>query len=82
MNKELILNRLKQHIGEFLERDVSNLTPETRFAKAFDNLESLKLFEMIVYLEECFNIEFDEMILDKIETIADLVTYVEEKQPT
>ena len=66
-----------QYIGEYLETDVSHLQPESRVAFAVPGLDSFKLFEMILFLEDRFDIEFDENVMEKIDTMEDFVTHIE-----
>lgn len=66
-----------QYIGEYLETDVSHLRPDSRLAFAVPGLDSFKLFEMILYLEDRFDIEFDENVMEKIDTMQDFVNHIE-----
>jgi acyl carrier protein len=66
-----------QYIGEYLETDVSHLRPDSRVAFAVPGLDSFKLFEMILFLEDRFDIEFDENVMEKIDTMQDFVTHIE-----
>jgi acyl carrier protein len=66
-----------QYIGEYLETDVSHLRPDSRVAFAVPGLDSFKLFEMILYLEDRFDIEFDENVMEKIDTMQDFVGHIE-----
>ncbi|HYC88965.1 MAG TPA: acyl carrier protein [Thermoanaerobaculia bacterium] len=65
-----------RYIGEYLEQDVSHLRPESRVATAIPGLDSIKLFEMTLYLEDRLGVEFDETVMEHIETMQDLVDYV------
>lgn len=81
MEDEALFQQVVQHIGEYLERDVSHLTMDSRPATAISGLDSLKMFEMILYLEECFGVEFDESVMDRIDTMRDLVNYIKTLLP-
>ena len=81
MEDEDLFQQVVKHIGEYLERDVSHLTLDSRPATAIRGLDSLKMFEMILYLEECFGVEFDESVMDKIDTMRDLVNYIKTLLP-
>ena len=72
-----LFQQVVKHIGEYLETDVTHLKMESRVASAIPELDSLKLFEMILYLEDCFEIEFDESIIANIDTVQELVTYIQ-----
>ncbi|MAD37588.1 acyl carrier protein [Tistrella sp.] len=67
-------------IGEYLETDVSHLTPDSKLATSIDGLNSLKMFEMILYLEDCFGVEFDEAVMDRIDTLGGLVDHIREQR--
>jgi len=71
------LEKTLAHIGEYLEQDVGHLTPESRLDNAVPGLDSLKLFEMMLYLEECFSIDFEEGLIERLHTIGDLASYIE-----
>lgn len=66
-----------QYIGEYLETDVSHLRPDSRVAFAVPGLDSFKLFEMILFLEDKFDIEFGENVMEKIDTMEDFVNHIE-----
>ena len=72
-----LLGRTIRHIGEFLERDVSHLTLQSRLDSAVPGLDSLKVFEMMLYLEDCFGVDFDEQHLAQVRTLQDLLTLIE-----
>lgn len=75
-----LLGEVKTRMGEFAETDVSHLAPDSRIATAFPNLDSLQMYEMLVYLEETIGFEVDETVVDKFETLGDLVDYVYERK--
>lgn len=82
MQDQQLFDKIVGHIGEFIETDTSHLTMESRLATSIQGLDSLKMFEMILYLEECFGISFDEDVMDRIDTMGDLVSYVRERTET
>jgi acyl carrier protein len=82
MEQSLLFAKVVSHIGEFLEVDVTHLRPDSNLATALPNLDSLKLFEMMLYLEECFQLRFDEQVVSRLGTVAELVEYVTELQPS
>lgn len=73
---EALFQEVVRHIGEFLEVDTSHLKPESRLAGSIEGLSSLKLYEMMLYLEECMGFEFDEKVVDRIDTLQALVDYI------
>lgn len=77
MQDKECFEKVVQHIGEFLETDVSDLTPDSRLATSIEGLSSLKMAELLLYLEDCFGLEFDEAVMDKLDTMQDLVNYIQ-----
>ncbi|HEX8174140.1 MAG TPA: acyl carrier protein [Pyrinomonadaceae bacterium] len=77
MTEAEIFQKTVQHMGEYLERDIVHLSMDSRLDAIAPDMDSLKLFEMILYLEDCFNVDFDQSSLGNIETMRDLVTYIE-----
>lgn len=76
MADQALFEQVKKHIGEYLETDVSHVTGDSRLATAVAGLDSLKLFEMLLYLEECFGVDFDENAVEKVATLDELVDYI------
>lgn len=81
MDKDILFQRVVQHVGEYLETDVTHLTPDSRPATAVPGLDSLKLFEMVLYLEDCFGFQVDDSVMDHLETFGDLVDYIGRQLP-
>jgi len=80
MQDQNLFQKVVVHIGEFIEADVSYLTPDSRLATSIQGMSSLKMFELLLYMEDCFGIAFDESVIDKLDTMQDLVTYIRERQ--
>jgi acyl carrier protein len=80
MQDQKLFEKVVGHIGEFVEADVSYLTPESRLATSIQGMSSLKLFELLLYMEDCFGLEFNEAVMDKLDTMQDLVAYIRERQ--
>jgi acyl carrier protein len=75
-----LFDTVVRHIGAFLETDVSHLRPESRLASDIEGLSSLKLFELMLYLEDCVGFDFDEKVVDKIDTMQELIAYIKDRQ--
>jgi acyl carrier protein len=73
------LQDVVQYIGEYLETDVSYLNAESRLATAVSGLDSLKLFEMMLYLEDRLGVEFDDSVMEHLETMSALLTYINDR---
>ena len=77
---EAILERVKEVIGEQLGvEDLDTITLETTF---IDDLgaDSLDIVELIMALEEEFDMEIPEAEAEKISSVGDVVEYIEKNQ--
>jgi acyl carrier protein len=74
--RETMLEKIKEIVAESLNADVDTLTEETSFK---DDLgaDSLDLFEMVMAFEEEFEVEIPSEDLEQINTIGDVVKYLE-----
>lgn len=72
-----LFKQVVKHIGEYLESDVTHLEMNSRVASAIPELDSFKLFEMVLYLEDCFEVAFDESVMANIDTMQELVEYIQ-----
>jgi acyl carrier protein len=75
-----LFDRIVKHIGEFVERDVSHLTPQSHIGNSIEGMSSLKMIELLLYLEDCFGLDFDESVMDRLETMQDLENYIRDVQ--
>ncbi|MFF2480918.1 phosphopantetheine-binding protein [Paenibacillus sp. NPDC058071] len=80
MNREEILAALKTIIVENLEHSIPEDAGED--AKTLDdlNIDSIMMLQLIVYLEETFNVNVPDEEVDPayFETLGSLVTFVEQ----
>ena len=77
---EAIFERVKDVIGEQLGiDDLESITMETTF---IDDLgaDSLDIVELIMALEEEFDLEIPEAEAEKISSVGDVVEYINENQ--
>lgn len=71
------LEVLRQAMKKELGRDFGDITPATGFEDlAMDSLEAV---QMIMAIEEAFDIEIADEDVDNLKTIGDLVDYIEDK---
>ena len=82
MDRTVLFQRVVQHVGEYLETDVSHLTLDSHPAHALGGLDSLKVFEMLLYIEDCFGMHFDDSVIEHFETLGDLVDYIDQRLST
>ncbi len=80
MDQDSIEERLRRIISEQLGVDESQVVPSASFEEDL-NADSLDLVELIMSLEEEFNIEISEEDAEKIRTVGDANEYVQEHLP-
>ncbi|MBN2297067.1 MAG: acyl carrier protein [Deltaproteobacteria bacterium] len=73
-----VQQRIIELISEQLEKDISEISPEMSFA---DDLgaDSLDLVELIMTVEEEFNIEIPDEEAEKIKLVKDAIDYVKSR---
>lgn len=74
-----MFEKLQEIIAEKLSVEVSEITPESNFSEDL-GADSLDLFEVVMGIEEAFEISIDNEDLDQIKTVQDAMNYIEEKQ--
>lgn len=77
--KEAVFDKVKEIIVEQLGVEEDQVIPEASF---IDDLgaDSLDIVELIMALEEEFDLEIPDEDAEKISTVADAVTYIRENQ--
>jgi len=74
-----VYDRLKGIITEQLGVDEEEITPKASFVDDL-NADSLDLVELIMSLEEEFGLEISDEDAEKILTVQDATTYIEDHQ--
>ena len=74
-----IFETVKQITAEQLDIDENEITLETSFIDDLD-ADSLDIVELMMALEEEFDLEISEEDAEKIATVNDVVTYISEIQ--
>lgn len=72
-------DRLKKLIAEQLGVDESRVVPSASFTDDLD-ADSLDLVELIMSLEEEFNVEIPDEDAEKIVTVADALSYLQQRE--
>jgi acyl carrier protein len=75
--EENVLNQLKEIVVDKLGVEESAIVPEASFIDDL-NADSLDLVELIMSLEETFDIEIPDEDAEKIQTVGDAMAYLEE----
>lgn len=77
MTEEEIFEKVKDIIVEQLNVDVELIKPEATF---IDDLsaDSLDIVELIMSLEEAFDIDVPDTEAEKIVTVGDIIKYIKE----
>lgn len=72
-----VFERIRDLVADKLGVEPDEITMETSFA---DDLlaDSITLFELIMTIEDEFDIEVDDESIEQINTIGDIVNYLEE----
>ena len=74
-----MFEKIKEITADSLGADVNNLTAETSFKEDL-GADSLDLFEMVMALEEEFEVEIPTEDLENIKTIGDVEAYLQARQ--
>lgn len=71
------MKKVVGQIEEHFKTDLSHLTPDSRLSSSIPGLDSLKLLDMVIHLEDHFDIEFDDSKLENLVLVRDLVDYID-----
>ena len=74
-----MLEIIKEIVAEALGTEVSTLAADTSFKEDL-GADSLDLFEMVMTLEEEFDVEIPSEDLEEIKTIGDVEAYIQKLQ--
>ncbi|EMH08696.1 acyl carrier protein [Helicobacter pylori GAM246Ai] len=77
-NDTNLFETIRAVIAEQLGIDVSQVTPEAEFVKDL-GVDSLDIVELIMALEEKFNIEIPDEQAEKIVNVGDVMRYIEKQ---
>ncbi len=72
----MILNDVCRIVGEQLNKNAENMTAQTSFKEDL-GVDSLDVVEIVMALEEFFNVEIDDDKVLQFNTIGDVVSYIE-----
>ena len=74
----MVFEKMKQILADQLDADIDSITLETDIQ---DDLgaDSLDLVDLAMSIEDEFDIELSDDALEKIKTVGDLATYIEDR---
>lgn len=72
-----VQDKVKAIVAEQLEVDVNSLTMETTFEEI--DADSLDIVELVMALEEEFDLEISDQEIENIKTVGDVVKFIESK---
>ncbi len=70
-------SKVKGIISEQLEVSVDKLSPETTFEDI--DADSLDIVELVMALEEEFDMEISDQEIENIKSVGDVIKYIESK---
>ena len=73
-----VFEKVKAIVVEQLGVDEPTITPETSFEEL--NADSLDIVELIMALEEAFDLDIPDEEAEKIRTVGDAVNYITENK--
>ncbi len=73
----MVFEKVKQMLAEQLDADIDSLTMETNIAKDLD-ADSLDVVELLMTIEDEFNIEIPDEEIENIRTIGELTEYIQD----
>ena len=79
MSQEAILEKVRSIVSEQLSVDSGEVKPESNFQNDL-GADSLDTVELVMALEEAFDIEIPDEAAEGIATVGDAVKYIEDKQ--
>ena len=73
-----MLEKIKEIAADSLGADVNTMTAETSFKEDL-GADSLDLFELVMALEDEYNIEIPAEELTELNTVGDVIDYLRDK---
>lgn len=73
-----MLEKMKEIIGEQLNAEIEGIKPDTSFKEDL-GADSLDLFELVMALEEEYEIEIPSEDLNELKTVGDVINYLKNK---
>jgi len=74
-DREVISERVLAAVATVAGTDSGDLRPETELVNDL-NLDSLAMFELVIELEESYDLRISDEDIDRIRTIEDIIDYI------
>ncbi len=72
----MIFDKIKEILAEQLDIEESAITPESLLVEDL-GADSLDAIDIVMSVEDEFGIEVPDEIIEKIESVSDIITFVE-----
>jgi acyl carrier protein len=79
MAEKSIEDKVRDIIVEQLSVNAEQVTPEAKFIEDL-GADSLDVVELVMAFEEQFSVEVPDEDAEKLQTVGDVIKYIEEKQ--
>jgi acyl carrier protein len=79
MSQEAIYEKVRSIVAEQLSVDAGEVKPQSVFTQDL-GADSLDTVELVMALEEAFDIEIPDEDAERIATVGDAVKYIQDKQ--
>ena len=73
----MVIDQVKKILSEQFDVDVNELTENTNIETDL-GADSVEVIDLLMSLEDEFQLEIPDEAIDEIRTVADLVAYIEE----
>ncbi|WP_447974009.1 acyl carrier protein [Nitrospira sp. Kam-Ns4a] len=75
-NQSAIAERIQTALAQYLKRDPGTIQPDMALRDDL-GLDSMATIELLFRIEEAFDLQIPDEDLQKLSTVADVITYVE-----
>lgn len=72
-----ILDKVREIVAETYRKPLADITPNTRFVQ--DLGDSMEVVEVVMTCEDVFDIAIPDADAEKLETVSQLVSYIESR---
>ncbi len=79
MNREQILEKIREIVVEELGVSAEKVTEDARFIEDL-GADSIGVMELVMKMEEAFDIQIPDQDIEKIRTVGDAISYILSKK--